>query len=72
MIKFKVPGLGDYNLEHLVTDVNGTLAVDGQLIAKETPLESDLVPMIFADSSTAETRQPMACPGDDSQRSQSC
>ncbi len=32
MIQFNVPGLGDYQLEHLVMDVNGTLAVDGQLI----------------------------------------
>ena len=32
MIKFTVPGLGDYSIEHLVMDVNGTLAVDGQLI----------------------------------------
>ena len=32
MIHFTIPGVGDYNLEHLVMDVNGTLAVDGQLI----------------------------------------
>jgi P-type E1-E2 ATPase len=32
MIKFSIPGLGEYRLEHLVMDVNGTLAVDGQLI----------------------------------------
>ncbi len=32
MIKFNVPGIGEYELEHLVMDVNGTLAVDGQLI----------------------------------------
>jgi P-type E1-E2 ATPase len=32
MIRFNIPGVGDYNLEHLVMDVNGTLAVDGQLI----------------------------------------
>ena len=32
MIQFSIPGLGEYNLEHLVMDVNGTLAVDGQLI----------------------------------------
>ncbi len=32
MIQFNVPGLGDFRLEHLVMDVNGTLAVDGQLI----------------------------------------
>lgn len=32
MIQFNIPGYGEYNLEHLVMDVNGTLAVDGQLI----------------------------------------
>ncbi len=32
MIRFNVPGLGEYRLEHLVMDVNGTLAVDGELI----------------------------------------
>jgi P-type E1-E2 ATPase len=32
MIQFTVPGIGEYQLEHLVMDVNGTLAVDGQLI----------------------------------------
>ena len=32
MIKFTVPGRGDYELEHLVMDVNGTLAIDGQLM----------------------------------------
>lgn len=32
MIQFNVPGLGEYRLEHLVMDVNGTLAVDGELI----------------------------------------
>ena len=32
MIKFAIPGRGSYELEHLVMDVNGTLAVDGQLM----------------------------------------
>jgi P-type E1-E2 ATPase len=32
MIAFDIPGSGSYRLEHLVMDVNGTLAVDGQLI----------------------------------------
>ncbi len=32
MIQFNISGLGDYKLEHLVMDVNGTLAIDGQLI----------------------------------------
>lgn len=33
MIKLTIPGRGDYELEHLVMDVNGTLAIDGQLMA---------------------------------------
>jgi len=33
MIELNIPGRGELRLEHLVTDVNGTLAVDGQLIA---------------------------------------
>ena len=32
MIELNIPGRGICKLEHLVTDVNGTLAVDGQLI----------------------------------------
>ncbi len=32
MIELSIPGRGSLQLQHLVTDVNGTLAVDGQLI----------------------------------------
>lgn len=32
MIELNIPGRGALQLEHLVCDVNGTLAVDGQLI----------------------------------------
>lgn len=32
MIEITIPGRGTLHIEHLVTDVNGTLAVDGQLI----------------------------------------
>ena len=32
MIELTIPGRGDYELEHLVMDVNGTLALDGQLM----------------------------------------
>lgn len=32
MIELNIPGRGLLRLDHLVTDVNGTLAVDGQLI----------------------------------------
>jgi soluble P-type ATPase len=32
MLELTIPGRGDYALEHLVMDVNGTLAVDGVLL----------------------------------------
>jgi soluble P-type ATPase len=32
MISLNIPGRGMYELEHLVMDVNGTIAIDGQLI----------------------------------------
>jgi P-type E1-E2 ATPase len=32
MIELNIPGWGNLQLEHLVCDVNGTLAVDGKLI----------------------------------------
>ena len=32
MIEINIPGRGSLRLEHFVTDVNGTLAIDGQLI----------------------------------------
>ena len=36
MIELNIPGRGFIQLEHLVSDVNGTLAVDGQLIDSVT------------------------------------
>jgi len=33
MIDFSVPGRGQFQLEHLALDLNGTLALDGQLVA---------------------------------------
>lgn len=32
MIELDIPGRGTYKLEHLVSDVNGTLALDGHLL----------------------------------------
>jgi soluble P-type ATPase len=32
VIEFIIPGRGAYKLEHLVMDVNGTLAIDGHLM----------------------------------------
>jgi soluble P-type ATPase len=33
MIELNIAGYGNLQIEHLVSDVNGTLAIDGQLIA---------------------------------------
>src|SRR5205823_11960550 len=33
MLEVEVPGLACFRLEHLVLDVNGTLALDGKLVA---------------------------------------
>ena len=32
MIEIAIPGRGNYKLSHLVLDLNGTLALDGELI----------------------------------------
>jgi len=32
MIELNIPGMGTFQLDHLVCDVNGTLAVDGKLL----------------------------------------
>ena len=44
MIELNIPGRGTFQLEHLVSDVNGTLAIDGQLqegLAKSLKLLGD-------------------------------
>ena len=55
MIKINIPGRGDYELEHLVMDVNGTLAIDGQLMDgvanKITSLKDELtIHLLTADT----------------------
>ena len=55
MIEFEVPGRGTYHLQHLVLDVNGTIAVDGKLVegihARLTTLRRSLeVHMLTADT----------------------
>ncbi|MFM8320540.1 MAG: HAD family hydrolase [Chloroflexota bacterium] len=55
MIEINIPGHGLIELEHLVTDVNGTLAIDGQLIegvARALRLLSDrlTIHMLTADT----------------------
>ena len=34
MIELDIPGRGNFKLEHLVLDVNGTIAKDGRLLDK--------------------------------------
>jgi P-type E1-E2 ATPase len=55
MIQFDVPGLGNYQIEHLVLDVNGTLAVDGQLIEGVALKLSSLQGMVQLHLLTADT-----------------
>lgn len=55
MIELTIPGRGVYRLEHLVMDVNGTLAIDGQLIegvARKISALSDrlLIHLLTADT----------------------
>jgi P-type E1-E2 ATPase len=55
MVKIDIPGVGVYEIEHLVMDVNGTLAVDGQLMdgvaEKVTALRNSLtIHLLTADT----------------------
>jgi P-type E1-E2 ATPase len=55
MIELTIPGHGQLRIQHLVTDVNGTLAVDGQvidgLVKRITALRDRIsVKMITADT----------------------
>jgi len=55
MIELSIPGHGNLQLHHLVTDVNGTLAVDGQLldglVRKVSPLRDRLtIHLLTADT----------------------
>lgn len=42
MIELNIPGRGNLQLHHLVTDVNGTLAVDGELLDKPLRIVASL------------------------------
>jgi P-type E1-E2 ATPase len=56
MIEIKVPGRGVYLLEHLVLDVNGTIAVDGRLIEGVAGRLAELRGSIQIHLLTADTR----------------
>lgn len=55
MIKVDIPGVRSYALEHAVFDVNGTLAVDGTLVAGVDMLLARLSQQIKIHMLTADT-----------------
>lgn len=56
MIEIKVPGRGTYRLKHLVLDVNGTIAVDGQLVDGVARRLAELRRSVKVHMLTADTR----------------
>lgn len=55
MIDFTVPGCGQYQLKHLVCDVNGTLALDGILMEGVAPRIAALQDRLQVHLVTADT-----------------
>jgi P-type E1-E2 ATPase len=55
MIELNIPGRGVIELEHLVCDVNGTLALDGQLLEGVARLLTDLRDRLELHLLTADT-----------------
>ena len=55
MIKLEIPGNGELILDHLVLDVNGTLAIDGQLLPGIADLLSSLRDHLTIHLLTADT-----------------
>lgn len=55
MIEINIPGRGTIELEFLVCDVNGTLAIDGQLIEGVSPAFSHLRDRLSIHLLTADT-----------------
>jgi P-type E1-E2 ATPase len=55
MIEISIPGRGNLQLEHLVCDVNGTLAVDGVLIEGVARLFKQLADRLTIHLLTADT-----------------
>jgi P-type E1-E2 ATPase len=55
MIELNIPGKGQLQLEHLVCDVNGTLALDGQLLEGVSRILSGLSDRLEIHLLTADT-----------------
>jgi P-type E1-E2 ATPase len=60
MIELNIPGRGLLRLEHLVCDLNGTLAVDGQLLAGIPRILKTLSDRLSIHILTANTRKNLA------------
>jgi len=56
VIEVEIPGRGTYRLSHLVLDVNGTIAVEGQLVEGMTGRVAELRRSIEVHMLTADTR----------------
>ena len=55
MIEIQIPGFGDLGLEHIVLDYNGTLALDGKLLAGVENRLVKLAPIFQVHILTADT-----------------
>jgi P-type E1-E2 ATPase len=55
MIELNIPGRGTLQLEHLVCDVNGTLALDGQLLERMSRILTSLKDRLTLHLLTADT-----------------
>lgn len=55
MISINIPGFHDLNLDHLVSDYNGTLALDGKLLPGVAEALRKLAPHIHIHVITADT-----------------
>lgn len=60
MIELNIPGWGDLRLEHLVMDVNGTIAEDGKLVVGVIPRIYRLGQQINLHLLTADTHKTQA------------
>jgi soluble P-type ATPase len=55
MLSIDIPGLGIYNVEYLVLDVNGTVAHDGRIIDGVAAALDQLKPVLRVSAITADT-----------------